>query len=208
MLKRRLSHLTPAYVVNRAASMWWEHQNPDAPWLPRQAVALLDTLLQPTDHVIEFGAGRSTLWFAQRVATVSAFETDANWCRRVADDISSAGFEDRVQVQAYATRDDLRAFVEAAGATRQFTVALVDGLDAHRDLCADLSMRLLAPGGVLVIDNVQRYLPSEHWRAPKARRTGYASDQWEDVADGLAGWRQVHATDGVNDTAFWVKPAE
>lgn len=67
IINRRLSHLTPRYVFNRIAVLLDERRNPEHPWLTADAVRILSTLILPTDIGVEFGSGRSTKWFAQRL---------------------------------------------------------------------------------------------------------------------------------------------
>src|SRR5260370_403503 len=43
------------------------------------AFRLLESLLRPADHGAEFGSGRSTIWFAERVAALTSVEHDEQW---------------------------------------------------------------------------------------------------------------------------------
>lgn len=49
------------------------------PWFPYPAIHFLADRLPHHAHVFEWGAGHSTLWFAQRVATVTSVESDPGW---------------------------------------------------------------------------------------------------------------------------------
>ena len=62
------SHRTPRYVYHRTRQLFYERAHPADPWLTPAAIGLLATLLRPADTGAEFGSGRSTLWFAARVA--------------------------------------------------------------------------------------------------------------------------------------------
>ena len=52
-------------------SVWFSPSRPNnvkpIPWLPPAAVNYLDQLLSPEMRVLEYGAGGSTLWLAERV---------------------------------------------------------------------------------------------------------------------------------------------
>jgi hypothetical protein len=72
-------HLTPRYVCNRIRDLVYQRAHPTDPWLTPEAIGLLATLLHPTDRGAEFGSGRSTLWFAARVAELTSVETNARW---------------------------------------------------------------------------------------------------------------------------------
>jgi predicted O-methyltransferase YrrM len=84
---------------------------------------------------------------------------------------------------------------------------LIDG--TSRDHCALACLDKLKQGGILIIDNVNWYVPRERPSfAPNSRamRDGYASDGWMKAAEILHDWRCVWTSDGVTDTAFWVHP--
>jgi hypothetical protein len=69
----------PAYFFKRLDQMWFAKAHPDAPWLAKSAILLLDSYLKPGDIGFEWGSGRSTLWFAQRVAHLYSVEDNRDW---------------------------------------------------------------------------------------------------------------------------------
>lgn len=81
---------------------------------------------------------------------------------------------------------------------------LVDGI--HRAKCVLRAMEKIKPSGVLVIDNVNWYLPSNS-KAPNSRsmREGPLDAEWERIAVWLATWRCVWTSNGVFDTAIYFK---
>ena len=62
---------------------------PERPWLTRESIGILDRLLRPEDIGIEFGSGRSTAWFAQRVKRLRSVEHNPVWHARVARQLAS-----------------------------------------------------------------------------------------------------------------------
>jgi len=60
---------------------------------------------------------------------------------------------------------------------------------------------------MLIIDNVNRYLPCLS-KAPSSRRPalGPVTPVWAEVADGLRGWRTIWTSSGVTDTAIFIRP--
>lgn len=84
---------------------------------------------------------------------------------------------------------------------------LVDGL--ARSWCALAAIPKLRPGGLLVIDNANWYLPGPYpSRSPNSRNElGPAGPEWFEVSYALARWRCIWTSNGVTDTAMWVKPA-
>ena len=48
----------------------WERNNPEAPWLVQDSIAYLDDWLNNDMKGFEFGSGRSTKWFTERVSFI------------------------------------------------------------------------------------------------------------------------------------------
>jgi len=61
---------------------------------------------------------------------------------------------------------------------------------------------------MLVIDDVNRYLPSQT-RSPASLEStsAPATATWERTAAALIQWRQIWTSNGVSDTAIFVKPS-
>ena len=192
------SHWTPRYLADRAAVALHERRHPADPWLVPAAVDLIGQWLRPGDVVIAWGAGRSTAWFLAHGARVRAVEHHQGWADQVRRDAGTKPLE-----LAVADPDDRDAYVGAHPDLDHVDVALVDGI--HRDGCALRALDLVRPGGLLVIDNIERYLPSSS-RGPEAIGPGGPADGWEAVAEALAGWRGWWWSSGVTDTAVWVRP--
>jgi hypothetical protein len=53
------------------------------PWFTYGAIEFLHRVVRPGDHVFEYGAGYSTLWWQARVQRVCSVEHDAAWCDRL-----------------------------------------------------------------------------------------------------------------------------
>ena len=85
--------------------------------------------------------------------------------------------------------------------------ALVDGI--YRDYCAVDVVDKIKPGGVLIIDNVNHYLPSDSF-APNSRsyKQGPISGLWGKFLEIIKDWRCIWTSNGVSDTAFYYKPGE
>lgn len=199
------AHWTPRYIYDRSRLALHERTHRGAPWLTAEATALLDQLLRPTDVGIEFGSGRSTLWLAERMARLISVEGDRAWHASVSEQITDRGVENveyllRVPGVDYA---DVAERVEA----RSLDFCLIDGAD--RDECTARCLPRLSPGAVLVIDNVDRYLPNEpKSHAPNARapEDGCATPLWQEIWDEISGWRRVWTSNGVTDTAIFFRP--
>jgi hypothetical protein len=206
---RPLGHLTPRYIANRLALAAFERRNPDLPWLTADMIAILDSWLLRSDVGLEFGSGRSTKWFASRVSHLTSVEDNREWYERVKPQVS------HLQVNYYlfedgSTKSDASDYVAVVNGMEDDSLdfCLVDG--SARDHCALASLKKLKSGGILIIDNVNWYIPRQPKKSfsPNGRtiQDGYASSVWEIVGKEISSWRNIWTTNGVTDTAFWVKP--
>jgi predicted O-methyltransferase YrrM len=208
---RALKHWKPHYVVSRAREMIDHHLNPDHPWLTREAVHLLAQLLRADDIVLEFGSGRSTLWFAHRVRQVTSVEHEASWHARGLETLARRGVKnvDLLLRPMDVSESDganaayvrvLHSFCDAS-----LEVCIVDGI--YRGQCALGAIARIKPGGLIVVDNAGWFLPSRS-RTPGARRPadGPMDQAWSEFAELTRCWRQIWTTSGVTDTLLLFKP--
>ena len=209
VLGRPLTHLTPRYVWDRVnvAKFQWLH--PDLPWLTSDAVVLLEQLLRPSDEGLEFGSGRSTIWFAKRSKHLVSVEHSAEWYERVKAKLASEKLDNVDLKLARANEDNQNdpckiPYIEAGGAlaTGSKDYVLVDGM--YRGECALKAVEILRPGGVIITDNIEWYIPG-HTRTPFAT-TEIVGAAWARFVELTRGWRSIWTTSGVTDTAIWFKP--
>lgn len=147
------------------------------PWMKAEEIALLESLLTSSDHVLEFGSGRSTFWLSQRVAKVTTIEHDAAWLR------AGIPFPKNVEVRYVppawpaeplmpAEQGQFDEYVKAADDLEP-NLVLVDGRsrvdvckrwferaptllhDAHRARYGELSKRFLA-GNLAMIEPISK----------------------------------------------------
>jgi hypothetical protein len=80
------------------------------PWIPYPAIRVLNRLAQPDWHVLESGAGMSTIWWAQRVGHVHAIEVSETWCALIERELRTRGLTNVVLEHRTATFSDLSMF--------------------------------------------------------------------------------------------------
>lgn len=188
----------------------YERTHKGYPWLTQKANVILEDLLLKTDKVLEFGSGRSTVWFSDRVGMIVSVEHNEEWYGRVKS-ILDAGYANVDYRLVKKGMDDQKSlgerYVAAAGelGPGSVDIVLVDGI--FRSECAILAVNVLSRGGVLILDNVNRYLPSNS-RAPDsiALDGKPVDDNWRKFAGLTSGWRRIWTTNGLTDTAFLFKP--
>ena len=79
--------------------------------------------------------------------------------------------------------------------------ALVDGL--FRDACALRAVGLLKLGGVFILDNANWFIP--HFTKSPDTVKRYRTQLWQEFAHRVADWRMIWTSNGVWDTAIWIK---
>lgn len=140
----------------------------DVPWWTFESADLVDRFLadRPTARVVEWGSGASSLWLAARVDEVTAIEHDLHWAdavRAIAPANLRVVTVAPVPAPHPATPSEKRGFAaldfsdyvhaidDLAG---DFDLVVVDG--RARGACFDAAISRLAPGGLIVFDNVDR----------------------------------------------------
>ena len=206
---RPKSFWTPRYVTNRLRLALDQKLNPEAPWWPREAARHLDGMLRHGDRCLEWGSGRSTVWLSARTSTVHSVEHDREWFGRVQELLTSqrldAGAVELLSTDSAdgAEHSPYVRIVDRFG-PGEISVFIVDG--EHRGKCALAAVPKLATGGIIVVDDAHWFL-DHPTHAPHARAgRGPADADWRRFSALVADWRCVWTTDGVTDTAIWVKP--
>lgn len=202
------AHWTPRYLVSRLRQELWIRSHPEDPWLTRTAVAFLSEFIRPGDTIVEFGSGRSTMWFARKVGAlgrVVSVEGNAEWQKEVARRLDAAGQRHATVEHAPQAPEEYVASAARRVEGRSADVILVDGF--ARDACAMWALTAVKPGGIIVVDNIQHLLPHES-RCPRAIPEDGAprTPLWAEFQTNTAGWRRYWTTDGVNDTAIFFAP--
>ncbi|WP_439148853.1 class I SAM-dependent methyltransferase [Sulfitobacter sp.] len=199
-----LKHVTPRYIVDRLSVVLDEKRHPNHPWLTKDSVELLGQLLRKQDVGVEFGSGRSTHWFLSKIASITSIETHEGWFKKVSQDCESEISSKRM---VYHLASDVESFLTIIDGFDSDSIdfCLVDG--SHRDTCALSMVPKIKTGGLMVVDNINWYIPCENSTSPNARRIadGYASEKWEEFAQITKDWRYIWTSNGVSDTGIWIR---
>ena len=207
-----LSYLSPRCLYALLRRQIWIRIHPSVPWLTRQAVEILDDRLKPTDVGLEWGSGRSTIWFARRVAHLTSIEHNDHWYRRIKKMLSDKGIDNvellfaALEAKGQGQPEYVRAAAELPKASLDFV--LVDG--RLRDQCTEVAMQLLKPSGMLIIDDAARYIQHPYC-CPQSvvAQNGPPSQLWAKIAKELQalGAEVIWTSDGVTATVFYFMPA-
>jgi len=208
---RSISHWTPRYIKDRLGTIYYEKKHRDHPWLPRSANEILDSYLTKSDIGLEFGSGRSTIWFAKRISHLTSVEDNENWVANVREMLNKTNTQNvDYKFLPNDGEEDNGSDVEYVRVIDNFEAnsldfCLVDG--SFREFCTLNVIEKIHPGGLLIIDNVNWYLPSNTY-SPFSRSLadGPKNPIWNEVANRLSNWRKIWISSGVTDTAFFFKP--
>ncbi len=210
-MARTFRHWTLKYLFDRLIEKAYRRAHPQVPWLAPAAIEFLEGYLKPADEMLEFGSGRSTLWFAHRLHHITSVEHNPDWYVKIETRIKEEGISKVTyylhprQDESVTAADSNYVKVTRSLSPSSLDVVLVDGI--YRAQCVLQSLSLLKNGGILVIDNVNRYLPSRSV-APNSRslEAGPIDEEWQQVLDQIGIWRFFWTSNGISDTAFFFKP--
>jgi len=143
---------TPRYVKDRVLSTLYWKTHPQLPWLTAEANKILESKVQPEWHVLEFGSGRSTYYFAKHCASVTTIEHDPRWMQK----LKMANLANVTLIKA---RPEKYAEAIAEVNRETYDLILIDG--RQRIECFNRSLPMLAQEGLMIFDNANRYFPSK-----------------------------------------------
>ena len=117
------------------------------PWYTYPAIDFLAAKDFTGKSVLEFGAGQSTLWWAERAANVTSFESDRDWYNSL-----KPSLPDTVRL---VETDNHATELESTCNGDRFDLIIIDGL--NRLVCAHKSLTLCRENGAIILDNSEGY---------------------------------------------------
>lgn len=118
------------------------------PWMNYCAISFLEERLGPELTIFEYGSGNSTLFFAERVASVVALEADRKWYDYVRGEMPA-----NVTMLYHDPAEP--GYVDAIATTnRRYDIVIVDA--DERVACLLNSPDHLSERGVVILDDAQR----------------------------------------------------
>ena len=184
--------------------------NPGKPWTTPASIIFFDKVLHKQMIGLEYGSGRSTIFFANKLNKLISIEHHAEWYNKVekllskshlsnveyllipeqlaTDSTEDIDLETRLlKFDGSEVRDEfINYYIKVNDyADEYFDFVLIDG--RARVKCGINAMHKLKKGGIFVLDNSerQRYLP---------------------LHTALNGWPKVETTTGLTNTTIWIKP--
>lgn len=186
--------------------MVFQYRNPSAPWLTANSINLLEQIVKKSDVCVEFGSGRSSIWLAERCAELTSIEHDKAYFGLVSKQLAhlqNANVIFRSIDDGKSERSDYASTIEKLN-DNSIDLVLNDG--KCRDQIALSAVKKLRKGGVLVIDNAERYLANK-FDVPESQgpEAGKMSKKWCEFASRVEDWRRIWVSDGVSTTLILFK---
>jgi len=222
---RRFDHWTPQYLRYRLQAAIRAALRPEDPSLTPQAVRELDRRLTRDMVGVEWGSGNTTRFFARRTKHLTSFETDTSYYHWVAGTLHAEGLANvdyRLIPHDFEGEDDeeamhLNPVVVAAEefGDESFDYALIDS--APRGCLSRRIAPKIKPGGLLILDNANWYLPPPATLRPVAPgsvtqvlgtpgSTVTHHECWPAFARLITNWTTLWSSNGVQMTLVLIKP--
>lgn len=126
-----------------------DHECLPLPWVTYPFIRFIEKRLSKEFDLFEYGSGNSTLFYSQRVKTVTTVEHDKEWFDRMGSSVS-----DNVHL-VFRSLDSGENYVQAAlEAGKKFDIIIVDG--RKRVDCIKSCLAALKENGVMVLDDSER----------------------------------------------------
>jgi hypothetical protein len=184
---------------------------PVTPWTSPASIEFFKKCLTNEMIGLEYGSGRSTIFFAKKLKHLVSVEHNREWFKFVKENLSKEKLYN-VDYQFVAQNnpanvkelpEDYKALIDGEKEIKYpknffnysqyvlkfpdnyFDFILIDG--RSRVHCALNSYHKLKPGGIFVLDNSERA-------------------QYKPIHKLLVNWKKVNTTTGLTDTTIWFKP--
>ncbi|MFG6102882.1 class I SAM-dependent methyltransferase [Leptothoe sp. EHU-05/26/07-4] len=125
---------------------------PELPWISYEAIGVLREFLSKESRVLEFGSGMSTIWYAKYAGEVCSVEDYRTWYDKVSKVLEKKQL-DNVNYHFAENHQEYKTFM--ASDSDGFDLIMIDG--KVRCECVKNAIKLLRSGGILYLDNSDKY---------------------------------------------------
>lgn len=150
LFSRRTGHWKSSFAMMALSS-----RGTAIPWYTYPCIDFLKYRSFENKVVLEFGAGQSTLWWAQKAARVVALEGDEAWLKRLEPELPANAQVHLVPMSSPSACVDAVNRVLANHEDTRFDVVVIDGL--WRDEMVDIAVRVVKDDGIVICDNAESF---------------------------------------------------
>lgn len=181
---------------------------PNRPWTTPASIRFFDKVLTKEMIGLEYGSGRSTLYFSNKLKKLVSIEHYEGWYAKVNTELENNSIKnvdyflilkedtpDKTddsdielnKLVGSEPRNDFTNYYNKVLAYEDgyFDFVLIDG--RARVKCGLNAITKLKSGGIFVLDNSER-------------------PRYEPLHSALSGWPKVETTSGLTNTTIWIKP--
>ena len=120
------------------------------PWYTYSAIEFIEDKIKEDFIVFEYGSGQSTLWWAEKVANLTAIESNKTWFNYLQNNLSQYS---NISLNLVEDKED---YINAISSfpDQYFDVIIIDGDD--RNHCVKKAHSKLKEGGFIIYDDTDR----------------------------------------------------
>jgi hypothetical protein len=185
--------------------------HPQSPWTTPASILFFNKVLTKEMTGLEYGSGRSTVFFAKRLRKLVSIEHHTKWYEKVKlllakkeldnveyllipeqhqHDVVDKDFDLETELKKMDGSEPRHEFYNYYAKVNDYTddffdFVLIDG--RARVKCGLNAMKKLKKGGIFVLDNSER-------------------PRYKPLHTALTAWPKVETTTGLTNTTIWVKP--
>ena len=155
MLKMLISMNSSGYLKEIGWINSFKHQIPidkddnPLPWVTYSFIDFISDRLNKAMDVFEFGSGNSTLWYADKVSTVTSVEHDNTWFEKIKENMPG---DVHIYYKELIYDGEYSKFTNTLD--KKFDIVIVDGRD--RVNCIKNSINSIKENGVIILDDSER----------------------------------------------------
>jgi predicted O-methyltransferase YrrM len=202
-------HWNFRYIYNRSCLYVNEKFFPNNPWWTKNSIKIINGLIRKSDQVLEFGSGRSSIWLGKRCKSILSIEHDSKWAikvKKMADEnkINMTLLNPSVNSTIWKENEEDISSYLSLGVIKEtkFDIIIIDGL--FRDSCALFALNHINKNGLIIIDNINWYLPSNSYSPSSIPNNSIQkSVLWKQFNDLTMDWRRIITSNGVTDTGIF-----
>lgn len=201
-------HHSISYITARIKQIYFQKTQPDSPWLVPTILPVLSQLLRPFDIGVEFGSGRSTKWLASRCKHLYSVEHHEKWFSYVSKEITGLKNVDyRLRQIDDSTSSTEIGYLDIFTELEKASIDFILNDGKFRIEVAELGWDKLKPGGLMIIDNAERYLSNDFSLAEGIDNNPLSmKKEWASFYDKTKNIRKIWLTDGISSTLILFKP--
>ncbi|WP_443936925.1 FkbM family methyltransferase [Pedobacter sp. MW01-1-1] len=119
------------------------------PWVTYSFIDFIKDRINTSQNIFEYGSGSSTIFYANRAASVTSVEHDKEWYEKV-----KSTKPKNAELIFCALQKDGEYAQKATLLNKKFEIIIIDGRD--RVNCCKYSVNALTENGVIVLDDSER----------------------------------------------------